>query len=191
MGMMKKNRTPRKTQAEKPGAKSPQAGKAGRAGSRALQPLAERFLQIAESLEREKVAYAFIGGYAMALHGAPRTTQDLDVFIRPDRENVDRLVAALKRVFRDDALDQITFEELERFPVIRYSSPDGFFIEVLAKVEDLLAFEDMDSQCMTVEGRMVRVATPETLFRLKKDALRPVDREDARFLERLIEKRGQ
>ncbi len=41
------------------------------------------------------VSYMIVGGYALAFHGAPRFTGDLDIFIKPDLENAKRVVAAL------------------------------------------------------------------------------------------------
>ena len=46
-------------------------------------------------LERYDVDYMVIGGYAVAIHGHPRFTKDLDIFYRNDDENVSRLQAAL------------------------------------------------------------------------------------------------
>jgi len=42
-----------------------------------------------------RVSYLIVGGYALAFHGAPRFTGDLDIFIKPDHENAQRIVAAL------------------------------------------------------------------------------------------------
>jgi hypothetical protein len=41
------------------------------------------------------VAYLIIGGYALAYHGSPRYTGDMDILIRPDVENARRILAAL------------------------------------------------------------------------------------------------
>lgn len=41
------------------------------------------------------VSYIIIGAYALAFHGAPRYTGDLDILVRADREHGDRLVRAL------------------------------------------------------------------------------------------------
>ena len=46
-------------------------------------------------LERYDVDYMVIGGYAVAIHGHPRFTKDLDVFYSNDIENVSRLKKAL------------------------------------------------------------------------------------------------
>jgi len=41
------------------------------------------------------VEYLIVGAYALALHGVPRFTGDLDVLIRPTRQNGARVLAAL------------------------------------------------------------------------------------------------
>jgi len=42
-----------------------------------------------------KVRYIIVGAYALAFHGAPRYTGDLDIFVRPDQENGGRILRAL------------------------------------------------------------------------------------------------
>jgi hypothetical protein len=42
------------------------------------------------------VNYIIVGAYALAFHGAPRYTGDLDILVRPDRENGSRLIRALE-----------------------------------------------------------------------------------------------
>jgi len=43
------------------------------------------------------VEYLIVGAYAMAVHGVPRATGDLDVWIRPSPGNAERAIAALRR----------------------------------------------------------------------------------------------
>lgn len=42
-----------------------------------------------------QVDYLIVGGYALAHHGAPRYTGDIDILVRPDRENARRILDAL------------------------------------------------------------------------------------------------
>jgi len=42
------------------------------------------------------VEYVIVGGYALAFHGAPRFTGDLDIFVRPTAQNARRILAALE-----------------------------------------------------------------------------------------------
>ncbi len=46
-------------------------------------------------LNGHKVEYILIGGYALAFHGAPRYTGDVDIFVKPDTGNAHRIMAAL------------------------------------------------------------------------------------------------
>jgi hypothetical protein len=41
------------------------------------------------------VEYLIVGGYALAFHGAPRFTGDLDLFVKPDPDNARRILGAL------------------------------------------------------------------------------------------------
>ncbi len=53
------------------------------------------FKEFIESLNNNQVRYLIVGGYAVALHGHPRYTKDLDVWIDRTPENAERVVAAL------------------------------------------------------------------------------------------------
>src|SRR4030043_819749 len=54
------------------------------------------FKELLELLNKHNVEYMIVGGYALAFHGAPRYTGDLDIFIRPDSMNAQRIMRALK-----------------------------------------------------------------------------------------------
>lgn len=55
------------------------------------------FREFIQSLNDNRVRYLVVGGYAVALHGHPRYTQDLDIWISRAPENAVRIVAALKQ----------------------------------------------------------------------------------------------
>ncbi|MFP6646278.1 MAG: hypothetical protein VCF24_22365 [Candidatus Latescibacterota bacterium] len=44
------------------------------------------FSELLELFNEHDVAYAIVGGYALAFHGSPRNTGDIDILVRPDRE---------------------------------------------------------------------------------------------------------
>lgn len=54
------------------------------------------FKEFIESLNTHKVKYLVVGGYAVAFHGHPRYTKDLDVWVSRDRANLTKLVEALR-----------------------------------------------------------------------------------------------
>ena len=53
------------------------------------------FRKLLELFNARRVEYLVVGGYALAHHGAPRTTGDLDLYVKPDAENARRIVEAL------------------------------------------------------------------------------------------------
>ena len=54
------------------------------------------FREFLRSLNAHQVEYLLIGGYAVAYHGYPRATADLDVWIAVQPENAGKVVAALE-----------------------------------------------------------------------------------------------
>jgi len=53
------------------------------------------FRDLLALLNEHRVEYLIVGGYALAFHGAPRFTGDIDIFVRPDSENASHVLEAL------------------------------------------------------------------------------------------------
>ncbi len=53
------------------------------------------FRDVLELFNEHKVDYLIVGGYALAFHGAPRYTGDIDIFVRSDQDNAQRVMKAL------------------------------------------------------------------------------------------------
>ena len=53
------------------------------------------FREFLQFLNSNEVEYLIIGGYAVAVHGHPRYTKDIDIWIRPTQLNAKRLVKAI------------------------------------------------------------------------------------------------
>jgi len=53
------------------------------------------FKELLELFNSQNVEYMIVGGYALAFHGAPRYTGDLDIFINPSTANAQRIIKAL------------------------------------------------------------------------------------------------
>jgi hypothetical protein len=138
------------------------------------------------ALERRGVRYVLIGGMAMAALGIARATQDIDLFVEPKPDNVARLRQALRDAYDDDAIDEISDEDLAgQYPVIRYGPPDGgFVIDLVGRLGEAYTFADVAFEKLEIDGIMVPVATARVLFEMKRDTLRPQDRADAEALRR-------
>jgi hypothetical protein len=69
-------------------------------------------LGLIRAMNDEGVQYITFEALAMWVHGIPRLTEDADFFIAPNLENINRLKSALKKVWNDEHLDEISAEEL-------------------------------------------------------------------------------
>jgi hypothetical protein len=153
--------------------------------------LFERFLDIMRSLSREKVEYILIGGFAVILHGFSRLTADIDIFIKPEAENLERLKKALRKIFpADEEIDTLSLQDLRDYAVVRYGTVDNFYIDLIGSIGEMFRYEDLAWEIREVGGVEVRIATPEALLRMKEGTVRPEDRRDARFLTELIARKS-
>jgi len=53
------------------------------------------FKDLLELFNAYKVKYMIVGGYALAYHGAPRYTGDIDIYVKPDSQNAELIMKAL------------------------------------------------------------------------------------------------
>ena len=141
-------------------------------------------LALLDALHRARVEYVLVGGVALNLHGIVRATEDVDFFVDPTDANIALLRKALRSIWADDEIDGITAEDLRGpYPTIRYSPPDtDYAIDILARLGTAVSFSDLEWESRVIEGVPVRLATPETLHRMKRNTLRPIDRADAAAL---------
>ncbi len=137
--------------------------------------------RIVAAFEAEGVRYVLVGAMAMAAHGLIRATRDVAFFVAPDPENVERLRHALKMLYDDPSIDEITSEDLAGdYPAIEYSPPHGrYSMDLLARLGEAFHYEGIESHDIVIEGVRFRVATPRMLYRMKRDTVRPQDRLDA------------
>jgi hypothetical protein len=140
--------------------------------------------RVLAALEANSVDYKIFGGVALNLHGLARATEDLDLFVAPNAQNIDRLRAALKQVFADPSVDEITAEDLlGEYPAVQYNPPDGgFHVDILTRLGELYRFDELESERVPLGDLIVSVISPRTLFRMKKDTVRLKDRADAALL---------
>jgi hypothetical protein len=66
-------------------------------------------------LNEHGVEYMIVGGHALAFHGAPRYTGDIDIYVHPDPANARRIIAALDSFgFGSVGLTAEDFEEIDQ-----------------------------------------------------------------------------
>ena len=141
-------------------------------------------LRLLRALNERGVDYILVGGAAMNVHGLVRATRDIDLFIAPEPGNVSRLREALRDVWDDPCVDDISADDLcGDYPAVRYGPPDGnVSLDILTRLGEATRYADLEAQIVELDGVSVRVATPRTLVRMKQWTVRPIDRQDARAL---------
>ena len=69
------------------------------------------FKELLALFNAHNVEYMIVGGYALAFHGAPRYTGDIDLLVKPDKKNAKRIMAALDEFgFGSVGLEPVDFE---------------------------------------------------------------------------------
>lgn len=115
-----------------------------------------------------------------------RGGQDLDIFIAPDAANVERLRTALKSVFADPHIDEITAEDLlGEYPAVQYVPPTGeFYIDILTRLGEAFSYDDLEAEVVDLDGVPVTLVTPRMLYEMKRGTARTKDRADAEAIAR-------
>jgi hypothetical protein len=144
------------------------------------------------------VDYIIVGGVAGNLHGALRTTLDLDVVYSRTPENVRRLVAALAPYHPylrgapaglPFAFDQATVTRGLNFTLVTTLGD----IDLLGEVAGGGRFEELvnDAERIEIDEVTCRVVSLPKLIALKRAAGRAKDREALAELEALLEERDR
>jgi len=82
--------------------------------------------------------------------------------------------------------------ELNKYPVIRYGTPLEFNIDLMAKIGKAFSYDDLAFEIVHHREIPIRIATPETLLKLKKDTNRERDKIDSHFLKEIVQsKKGK
>ena len=144
--------------------------------------LNQDFKEFFQSLNNNQVRYLVVGGYAVAFHGYPRYTKDIDVWIEPGEQNTDQLVAALVE-FGFDSLGLKPSDFQEPGQIIQLGYPPNR-IDILTSIEGV-EFSVCYEKRITVEieGIQVDFIDLDNLKRNKKATGRLQDLADIDNLE--------
>lgn len=96
------------------------------------------FSDFIAALNRNNVEYVVVGAFALAFHGSPRATGDIDFWIRPTKSNAEALIKAL-RDFGFGGLD-ITEQDVVSGKIIQLGFPP-VRIDIITVVDGLVPEE--------------------------------------------------
>lgn len=135
------------------------------------------FREFIQSLNDNKVHYLVIGGYAVALHGHPRYTKDIDIWLGLTAENAVRTVKALEQ-FGFGSLGLQTEDFLVPDQIIQLGYPPNR-IDLLTSLGDMDFHECYDSRLeIMISGIKINFIDLPNLRKSKKIAGRYQDLAD-------------
>ena len=147
--------------------------------------LPDDFRDVLVELADAGADFVLIGGWAMAVHGRPRATEDIDVLVRATADNSARVFAALVAFgapVGPHGVDPATFDS--EGPAYRIGVKP-LRIEVLTRISGV-SYDEAAATTLraNVDGRVVSVIGRDALLRNKRAAGRHKDLDDVEWLER-------
>lgn len=140
------------------------------------------FVEMLAALSEAGAEFLVVGAHAVAVHGRPRATGDLDLWVRPTADNAARVWKALAAF--GAPLTKLTPADLVRPDLVFQIGLPPARIDVLTGISGVAFDEAWPRRVMvTVSGQAVAVLGREDLLRNKKAAGRPRDLADVAELE--------
>jgi hypothetical protein len=138
--------------------------------------------EFVELLLSEKVEFLLVGGYAMAVHGAPRFTEDIDFLIHLSSENADRLIEVIEKFgFGDLDIEKDDFLK-PGFVIQLGMAPNR--IDLLTSIDGLKWKEIWESRIeFELDGLIIDVIGRDQLIQNKLASGRTQDLADAERLQ--------
>lgn len=146
----------------------------------------EDFLDLISALCAVDAKFLVIGAYAVGVHGRPRATKDLDIWVEASPENAVRVMDALRRF--GAPLSELTEQELATPGIGFMMGMPPRRIDVLTQISGVEFGEAWPRRVEVAFAENVRcpVIAIEDLIANKRAADRPQDRADVEALERLL-----
>jgi hypothetical protein len=149
--------------------------------------------RLVKALNQSKTPYAIVGGVAVALHGAPRGTIDIDIVIKHKAEFFKSVETCLKGLGFLPRLP-VTAHEVFSFKdeyISRRNLIAWSFYNPINPLEviDIILTHDL-SDMKTINKKMglatLKVLSVEDLIKMKKKSGRPQDIEDIKVLKEIL-----
>ncbi len=123
-----------------------------------LNPDFKEFIQL---LNANQVKYLIIGGYAVAIHGHPRYTKDIDIWVEMSSENADKIITALDQFgFGSLGLSAQDFQTPDQIIQLGYppncidliTTPDGIDFETCYSSKTEIIIDDIPVQFIDLDN---------------------------------------
>jgi hypothetical protein len=150
-----------------------------------LRELNPDFRDVLLAFTGEGVEFVVVGAHALALHGVPRATGDLDVFIRPSPDNAAKVWRALVSFGAPIESAGVTAEDFATPGVVYQIGLPPSRIDVLTEITGVTFDEAWATrEAGNLEGSTIPFLGREALVRNKQATGRPKDLADVARLRR-------
>ena len=149
-----------------------------------LRDLNADFRDLLACLGRERVEYVLVGAYALAFHGVPRATGDIDVFVRPTAANAERIWRALVAFGAPLAAASVQVRDFATPGLVYQIGLPPRRIDVLTEISGVSFEEAWESRVLgELDGQPVPFLGREALIANKRASGRLKDLADVERLE--------
>jgi len=148
-----------------------------------VQALGKDLRELLALLDTHGVRYLIVGGFAVAVHGVPRYTKDLDIWVEASSENADRLV----RVIGDFGFESLglTAKDFATPDLVIQLGYEPNRIDILTGLTGVVFADAYPNRVTgTVDGLELPIIDRASLVANKRALGRPQDLADAEELDR-------
>ncbi|HRT05367.1 MAG TPA: hypothetical protein P5204_06675 [Kiritimatiellia bacterium] len=146
--------------------------------------LNEDYKEMLQCLSAEDVKFLLVGAYAMAAHGYPRATMDIDLWVMPSPDNAAAVLRALRKF--GAPLQGLSLSDLQKDDTVFQIGVAPRRIDILTGASGLRFDEAFrHSSPIEIEGLQIRIPSVADLIRNKRASGRTKDLADAEALEAL------
>ena len=129
-----------------------------------------------------KVEFLLVGAYALAAHGFPRATADIDIFVKPDSKNASVLYKTLEKF--GAPLENISRDDFAHPGIILQIGVAPRRIDIITKIDGLTYDEaSKGKEIIEIESLSIPVISKQNLIINKLASGREKDKIDARNLK--------
>ena len=146
--------------------------------------LNEDYKEMLQCLAAEGIRFLLVGAYAIAVHGYPRATMDIDIWVMPSPDNAAATLKALRRF--GAALHGLSVDDLQKDDTIFQIGVAPRRIDMITGASGL-QFEEAFTRSVKIDidGIEVHIPSVDDLIRNKRASGRTKDLADAEALEAL------
>ncbi len=151
----------------------------------------DKHQELLKYLLEKHVDFIVIGGYSVIFHGYPRSTGDVDLWIKPDNDNREKIISALSKLdlYEEDLhqLSNIDFNEHVVFSI--WEDPEK--VDFITRI-NLINYEEADQRKIIakVDGIKIPFLHLDDLVRSKFNTGRLKDKADIEELQKIQNAKG-